>query len=497
MTEETPQIEAEEAAEDTAPAGLRAFKLSKVYRARFWIGVCGLLGCLLSFWASEFVADFLHFEHLSVNVRASLFSDRPATQSHDVSIVAIDDRELANLPYYSPLDRGYIADVLQTVAQYHPRRIVLDLVFDRHSDPAKDDRLIQVLKTLPVPVVLAYADQRTPGEDTAYEQDFIQATGRPYGYANLLEQTQEQPGDFEVTEIPFSVTGHCSLSAMVANPTCHEAERDSRPIDWLLRPKDGTPNFATLRPRDIPAPSDADAQAFAQDDCDHPAAAKPNLLMTDIAVRLAATDLHCRVVLLGGILSYEDQHTTPIGNLGDFTGAEDRQATEAAAAAHMTGEIPGLLIQAFAAQQLFDHRILYDFGPLTTALMILVAGLLGAAAVELDFAEKHPRFFILLCSLGFMGLDIVIYKFSRHVFPGNLVIVAFALALFLNLLRIKSSEERVEERAEKAIKAHGEAGEEPHEAPPQEPQAEHKSKPHGFVKRIFHGVSHIVMELMG
>ena len=493
MTEETPPPEADApeaepiAAAEPAPGGLQAFKLSKVYRARIWIGVCGLLGCLLSFWAAEFVADFLHFEHLSVNVRASLFSDRPATQSHDVSIVAIDDRELANLPYYSPLDRGYIADVLQTVAQYHPRRIVLDLVFDRHSDPAKDDRLLQVLKTLPVPVVLAYADQRTPGEDTAYEQAFIQATGRPYGYANLLEQTEEQPGDFEVTDIPRSVTGHCSLSAMVADTACREPERESRPIDWLLRPKDGTPNFATLRPRDIPKPTNADTQAFARDDCDHPGAAKPNdtPLMTDIAVRLAATDLHCRVVLLGGILSYEDQHKTPIGNLGDFTGAEDRQTTEATAATHMTGDIPGLLIQAFAAQQLFDGRILHDFDPVTTALLVLIAGLLGAAAVEMEFAEKHPRFFILLCSLGFMGIDIVIYKVSRHIFPGNLVIVAFALALFLNLLRIKSSEERVETE----IKAGAHADEDPQDAP--------EPKPHGFLKRIFHGVSHIVMELMG
>ncbi len=496
MTEETPPLEADPiAAEAPAAGGLQAFKLSKVYRARFWIGVCGLLGCLLSFWAAEFVADFLHFEHLSVNVRASLFSDRPATQSHDVSIVAIDDRELANLPYYSPLDRGYIADVVQAIALYHPRRIVLDLVFDRHSDPAKDDRLLQVLKTLPVPVVLAYADQRTPGEDTAYEQAFIQATGRSFGYANLLEQTEEQPGDFEVTDIPRSVTGHCSLSAMVANTACGEPERESRPIDWLLRPRDGTPNFATLRPRDIPRPTAADAQAFAQDDCDHPGAAKPNEtpLMTDIAVRLAATDLHCRVVLLGGILSYEDQHKTPIGNLGDFTGAEDRQTIEATAATHMTGDIPGLLIQAFAAQQLFDGRILHDFDPLTTALLVLIAGLMGAAAVEMEFAEKHPRFFILLCSLGFMGIDIVIYKFSRHIFPGNLVIVAFALALFLNLLRIKSSEERVEKETSKETKAHGEAVEKPDE----EPREESQPRPHGFVKRIFHGVSHIVMELMG
>ena len=476
MTEETPQIEADTDAEDTAPSGLRAFKLSKVYRARFWIGVCGLLGCLLSFWASEFVADFLHFEHLSVNVRASLFSDRPATQSHDLSIVAIDDRELAAMPYYSPLDRGYIANVVQKIAAYKPKRIVFDLVFDRHSDPAKDARLIAVLKALPVPVVLGYADRRTPGEDIAYEAAFLKATGRPYGYANLLEQTEEEPGAFEVTDIPPSVSGHCSLSAMAFDPGCRHAEDESRPIDWLLRPKDGTPNFATLRPRDIPTPAAADAQALANDDCD----GQPAFSSTDLPVRFAAANLHCRVVFLGGILSYEDRHKTPMANLGDFTGTEDRQVVEATKASEMTGDIPGLLIQAFATQQLFDGRMLEEFGPVTVALMAAIASLLGAASVEMAFAEKHPRFFILLCSLVFMGLDILIYKLGRHVFPGNLVVVAFALSLFINLLRLKSTEEEREEATEAAEDA---------DAPP--------AKKHGPLRRLFHGISHIVMELMG
>jgi hypothetical protein len=434
------------------------FALPLSVKNLIFVVICGLLACFLSYQWSDFIADFLHFEYLGVNVRATLLSEKPKTQSHDITIVAIDSDELASKPFVIPMDRGYLSDVLLKLAAYKPKRIVIDVLYDRHSVPADDLRLQQTLKTLNVPVVLAYADERTPDEDQPYQMAFLKATGRPFGYANLLEKTGEEADNFEVTHIPQSVDGHCSLSDLAASnpagdPTCLHGAAKPRAIDWLLMPRDGRPNFATMRPRDINPLTPADALRLQADPCDEKTP-RPPIVLGDFVATRTAPFLHCRIVFLGAMLSYQDTHKTPVSSFGDFTGAEKLDTPSADGETKASPrEIPGLIIQAFATQQLLDGRSVHDFPAIANFVFVLIAGLLGAAVMTLPKVEEFPRFCIFLGSLTFILLDILVEAVSRTLFPGNMVVVAFALGIFLHLARFKWRHEQHEAEKEETGQA--------------------------------------------
>jgi len=80
--------------------------------------------------AEEWVAD-LRIAHLTPDEAVS----------EEIIILAITDDTLAALPYRSPVDRGFLAELIQILRARDVRAIGLDILFDQPTEPAKDAQL--------------------------------------------------------------------------------------------------------------------------------------------------------------------------------------------------------------------------------------------------------------------------------------------------------------------------------------------------------------------
>ena len=91
--------------------------------------------------------------HLN-DVRVAMLS-LPRPQSRNIAVVLVTDETLANYPYRSPLDRLLIADLLDELEQSSVAAIGINVLFDRPTEPDKDQILYDRLRKLEIPVVLS------------------------------------------------------------------------------------------------------------------------------------------------------------------------------------------------------------------------------------------------------------------------------------------------------------------------------------------------------
>lgn len=82
----------------------------------------------------------------------------PEPQDPDIVIAAITEDTLSLFPYRSPVDRQFLATLLRTLEQRHPRAIALDVLFDQETEPEKDDLLKNTIASLTVPLLVSYTD---------------------------------------------------------------------------------------------------------------------------------------------------------------------------------------------------------------------------------------------------------------------------------------------------------------------------------------------------
>ncbi len=89
-------------------------------------------------------------------MRVALFAPLAANNSNIV-IVGITEETLESLTYRQPVDRELLANVLERVDRAGAAVIGLDVLLDQATEPQKDQRLMDVLRTLDTPVFAAYA----------------------------------------------------------------------------------------------------------------------------------------------------------------------------------------------------------------------------------------------------------------------------------------------------------------------------------------------------
>uniref|UniRef100_UPI000E6664B2 CHASE2 domain-containing protein n=1 Tax=Desertibaculum subflavum TaxID=2268458 RepID=UPI000E6664B2 len=82
-------------------------------------------------WSENWVKD----------VRISLvpYASKPVRQ--DMAVLAITEETLGTLRYRSPIDRGFLAQVLERLERAGARAVVFDILFDRETEADKDARL--------------------------------------------------------------------------------------------------------------------------------------------------------------------------------------------------------------------------------------------------------------------------------------------------------------------------------------------------------------------
>lgn len=289
-----------------------------------------------------FARDFpiaLRVEHQLADWRTGFLSDRRPNQHPDIAVVLVDDETLKGLPYISPFDRGVLKRLIEALDAAGAKAIALDFFFQRPTEPDKDKALVAALRTTKAPIILAAADERTGGvteEEFDFQREFIAATGRPAGYANLDEDRDDivrrrigpRPGG------AYPV----SFSARIAEV---DGKKDADPggrLAWLLRPANNADAIFTV---------------------------KATLVLDKGAVGAAVRErIGGRFVLIGGGFPDRDRHRTPLfpndGQGGSST-------------------IHGVFLHAYAVAQMLDGRYVVEMREWPVVLLVSMAGfMLGA-----------------------------------------------------------------------------------------------------------------------
>jgi adenylate cyclase len=274
---------------------------------------------------------------------------RPEPQSTDITIVTINEQTLKLFPYREPIDRKFLADLLNKLAEWKPRVIALDVLFDQPTDPVKDDELRSTIAHLPVPLVVSYVGDLEiveRGVGQAYLDAFVPVEDRvradiatdPFdGTARWAEPGHAAP---DGTYIPGFARG---LLKKIGIDT--PAEKTT--IAWRGRP-------------------DKDREPFGQIAADSVVNFKPA-----VADKFLKPTIAGKIVLIGADFSLTDRHRTPFATM----------------LAGNQGILPGIVIHAHTLDGLLTGRRppglggTFDF--CTAVFLAAIGAALGIAPISL------------------------------------------------------------------------------------------------------------------
>ncbi|MCW5730961.1 MAG: adenylate/guanylate cyclase domain-containing protein [Alphaproteobacteria bacterium] len=317
-------------------------------------------------------------ERWMVDWRIALLAP-PTEPRRDIVVIAIDEASLDRLPYRSPIDRGFLAAILERLSGARVRGVMLDILFDRPTEPEKDVRLQAAMRGFPAPLVVAWAD---PGRAvTDAQHDFLGkfTEGLKRGYANLLVDPLD--GSVRWVNVRHE-RGRDPLPGLAA--ALAEAVGASLPSD--------NPTLDYLRP------ADPQASVF------------PTFAAWQVPL-LPPAFFAGRLVLIGGDYVSEDRYRTPL----------------AAAYGDRIGRLPGVAIHGHALAQILDGRSARAIAlPMEIGFVLLAGfGALALALFNLPVATRALLGLIGLLLIGGAGL----WVFSA--FEILLPIFSPALAFFL------------------------------------------------------------------
>lgn len=339
-------------------------------------------------WLSLLLPPLQDAEHWLEDARRVVFSP-PQERHEDIVILAITEETLAALPYRSPLDRGFLATVLQGLMQQGARAIGIDLLFDQATDPTKDQQLIDTLANSPIPVVVAWVNRRQEARfmteaQRGFFHRFREATGVQAGLVNLVKDGRgivrwQNPGlgphDGGMVGFPRAIAQAVGEGFFPENPTIayqRAHDDDQRFAEYALRP--------ALAGRFPPAP-------WIQD----------------------------KVVLIGAVRPFEDRHATPWASIhGEGHGAW-----------------PGIHIHAHALAQLLDQRQA-AIAPAWLNLLLIVFSSGMALWLALQDWRTSVKLLLALLLLGlYGGLSILWYQQGGLLVQQLPPVLAFCLTLGL------------------------------------------------------------------
>lgn len=124
------------------------------------------------------------------DMRTSLLQKKEP-QNQDIIIVTITEETLEQFPYRSPLDRGFLADILLFLNEAKVKVVGIDFLFDQPTEKKKDERLKKLFGELKYPVITAFAEKKTGLTDKQikylleFNKDTIPA------YTNLIKDDDD------------------------------------------------------------------------------------------------------------------------------------------------------------------------------------------------------------------------------------------------------------------------------------------------------------------
>lgn len=286
--------------------------------------ICWILAVVitLSFPPARLAEDWL------ADLRLKVMS-APQPVHEQIVLVTIEEETLRRFPYRSPLDRGFLASVLEALAAADVAAVGVDILFDQATEAEKDEHLRDVLRHYPAPLVVAVGDARAGLTEAQIAFQTAYLDGVAKGYAGL----QKEYG---------GVVRRYSPDAGGDRPLRLAAAL----LAAMGRPAPSDPQALVYRPRTA-----EDGPPFAYFPAD--------------TVSLFPRQVFAgKIVLIGANLPQDDRHFTPF--------ARDLEGYGPA--------IPGVMIHAHALAQFLDGT-LPPYAPLW--LNVLLTGLAALAALGL------------------------------------------------------------------------------------------------------------------
>lgn len=260
-----------------------------------------------------------------------------AEQDKRISIVTLTEDTLIRFPYRSPVDRGFLAELLNVLNEVGVRAVVFDVLFDQPTEPEKDAALIAAMRAFDGPIVAAWGNEEAGliKEQNDYLQAFAAETGIAMGFANVVTDEDGVVRHF-VTRLDG--VDQLSMSGTVAKEITGVTPVEEGVIDWAIPADDGATVF-----QEIPGHR---VTQFAK--------------MDGMMPRLK-TWLGGRIIFIGADLEQRDRHQTSM--------AVDSQKERT---------IPGVLIQAHVLAQLLDERVVPNASNMLIYFVVAVMAFAGA-----------------------------------------------------------------------------------------------------------------------
>ena len=147
-----------------------------------------------------------------------------------IVLIGISEETLSAFPYRSPVDRGFLAALIDDLAAAGVAAIGLDLLFDRATEPAKDAALLRAMRRADVPVVAISVAPETPLPPDRAETLRTFLEGVRSGTANLARDLFD---DTVRLHVPFHPeTSAPSFAAALARSVGAAVPERPFPIRW-------------------------------------------------------------------------------------------------------------------------------------------------------------------------------------------------------------------------------------------------------------------------
>lgn len=361
------------------------------------------LSLLLALASAAFVIGLLmsghrlsglqRLENATADVRTALHSSRVSADHPEIVLVTITDDTLPLFAMRSPVDRGFLADLVQAVDASQPRAIGLDIAFLAPSDAIKDRNLQQSLREARARIVLADFDDRSrySNAQRAFHEQFVAASGRQSGYAALQ---YDADGVVRNNAPPAGAKSNPdSFALLLARSMTRSAMAGYGRIAWLQKVDDG--NFLT---RIYNADAASPFRTVRAED------------LVDPARRIRVGGLGGKIVLIGTRFSSSETHRTPLTR---WSGIEP-SSTE---------------IHAQSVAQLLDGRTLPELRSELSRLWLLSLAVIGGL---IAFRGRHrasniARWFVI--GLMIVAVDALVFSHLQLIMPLASMLLAWCAGI--------------------------------------------------------------------
>jgi len=327
--------------------------------------------------------------------RTLFFSPQTDQPRNDIAIIVINEDSMAEYDYISPVDRGLVATLLRALDSAGPKAIGLDFIYDRHSEEAKTQQLIEAMRDVDAPLVVGAIDARGRGfdqENIEYQENFIRRMGRDAGHVYLGREDQRlKIGDQVIRymgerspEPPYRE----SFAQVLAEKT-HGVPKPpaTRYISWQLPPENGDlfPLFNVPR---------------------HQPGSDPDVILPE-SWRPALRD---KIVLIGGDFVNRDKHLTPL-SVADHS------------------KMPGVKIHAQILAQLIDGRSLQTISRMQEIILLTMVGFLGFLFNRRIRSTRYEWAFYFGGIGGLVIMGLVLFSAFSIIAPSTTLFFAWTLGV--------------------------------------------------------------------